>query len=336
MKSAASHTDPQYGEWALMGGPLPQLGNKIWGWVRVGILAALLPLSIPYFLLDSVLMALRVIYTSVRKSASRYGSDSAWNIDLVSGLIVVPLLGLFATVGTSLGFYLLSISDPGKRGAGNIGWSVIEFAVILPFALIVQFAIFTVGHKTGSGVLVFEPDAPPKAALKKIYSFQGGKISYVLPGRVRVGATYALIDIASKVSVPYKAPGFMQCLRGIWSSKIDRKQVSLVFFGGCAWCIVPLFLLNSGWHWWPFVSAVLAAFVFIVLSSILRVKSYYYDYLRWGMRANVMRQRLLSETALRAEKVLDSPENPPTSIKSSIAGILRKTANCIDGGAGRA
>ena len=119
-----------------VGAPAPIVDGQGWPALISVALVLLFPLA-PLWCVLIIVPLGTYVFWSYRTNAHRhYGDDSAIAVDLLTTLIVIPLVGVVATVGTSWAFYILSIAAPHDRGWTNDGWTVLVCTVAVSAAFV--------------------------------------------------------------------------------------------------------------------------------------------------------------------------------------------------------
>jgi len=223
---------------------------QVWGYIRVLLLAFISPISV---IVMAPILGFGFLYTIFRKhlpTASYDGSDAAVSIELVIALIVIPILGLFGTAGTSVAFYLLAGSESHPfHSIFQYGWQFLIFTVVVTVLVISMVIRSLANHRYGSDVWHFESDVDAAQGRKRVDEIRFGSDAGVgsrrapgfLPERF-IGAALWADELASHGE---NVRGTLTFRNGWGRAAIDRKQYKILYAGSGIW--VLLWLLGI-WH----------------------------------------------------------------------------------------
>jgi len=285
-------------------------------------LVLLFPLA-PFWCVLIIVPLGAYLFWSYRTNAHRhYGDDSEIAVDLLTTVIVIPLVGVVATVGTSWAFYMLSIAAPSDRGWINDGWTVLVCTILVSGAFVFMFARAYAAHRNGSSSLYFEPDVDLASGLVELRRARSKTVKAWLPGSRAYAFSFAENQIRSTTS-PLPAMDPAEVIKAAWVQGVSRRRSILVLSSAFIWSVaIPLATRNA---------SVLAATIGYALVTVLLLFSLTYvtaasaalDYLRLGRRALTLASRLGSVGAVVAEEpeVQTGAPDGVRSIQDRIARI---------------
>lgn len=164
------------------------------------------------------------------KNRAKWGHDSVISIEMLATLIVIPTVGLVASVGTSWAFYQFSAA-PSKPGLINDAWLTLTVTMALSFLMIVTTVRELARHQEGIEVFPFERDAKPSVALRQLRELRVRVDAAFLPGRYREASRW--IDEISADETQIDSFSRRGALRRLLRrDSVDFRQIIVVIFAG--------------------------------------------------------------------------------------------------------
>jgi hypothetical protein len=247
-----------------------------------------LPIVSPFAAALTLLLGFYVATVKLRKSYRNLGQGQPLGVELLAALVVIPVVGLVGSIGTSYSFYLWSL--PGARD-GDTAWTVMSVTVTVSLTLIIGMARVLARHQSGKDVLPFEPGTDPNQQIEALRKLRKRRPSGFLPGAARFGIERSNEALAR--SPDDKQPTLWSAMRSILSGTPDKYQVAALV--GCAAVWVAVAILSSG-RWWYVLLAVALGLASVIVAAGVGALTDYYDRLRWARReANLYRERDLEQ-----------------------------------------
>ncbi|MDQ0924566.1 sterol desaturase/sphingolipid hydroxylase (fatty acid hydroxylase superfamily) [Pseudarthrobacter sp. W1I19] len=157
--------------------------------IKRGYLSAFLtgfffPVTVFFYMMAYVINEALVHWNRRPKNKAKWGRDSVISIEMLATLIVIPTVGLVASVGTSWAFYQFAESSS-KPGLINDAWVTLTVTMIVSLLIIVSTVRELARHQEGIEVFPFERDAKPSVALRQLRDLRVRVDAAFLPGRYR-------------------------------------------------------------------------------------------------------------------------------------------------------
>jgi len=137
----------------------PRRRFRLIGWGAAAVEGLIFPLVCLYYLAPWLVCAI-VVKVNRRTGRALRGTDDALSLELIATLIVIPVVGLIATVGTSTSFYLLSAAQTSTiPGPLHLGWLLLAGTVAISAELVWLMVRVYTRHNSGQDVWFFQADA---------------------------------------------------------------------------------------------------------------------------------------------------------------------------------
>lgn len=161
------------------------------GWGAAAVEGLIFPVVCLYYL-PPLIVSYIVMKVNRRPGRALRGTDAALSLELIATLIVIPVVGLIATVGTSTSFYLLSAAQTSTiPGPLYLGWLFLAGTVVISAELVWLMVRVYTRHNSGQDVWFFQADAKPGLAIDRLLESRACRASGFLPGRFIQAAQWA-------------------------------------------------------------------------------------------------------------------------------------------------
>src|SRR5664280_545764 len=221
--------------------------RRVAGWSKIALVSIFAPVAWLYFFLFSVIapVELRIKW----RHPERFGQDEI-GLEQEEALLIIPLVGLIATLGTGQTFYDWS-QDPagqtcdfvfGCRSNGTAGTEYLLLTIMLSAGFIVWFWRMLRRHEEGVEVLPFVADVDPEKGIEELKRLRRVRRADMLPF-VRTNAAFAATAMAEEAR---RGASLRRLpVSQAWGAVLQRGHVPrlmLLALVSTAW-IVALFLL---------------------------------------------------------------------------------------------
>jgi len=307
----------------------PRPRFRLIGWGAVAVEGLIFPLVWLYYL-PPLLVCGIVVKVNRRTGRALRGTDAALSLELIGTLIVIPVVGLIATVGTSTGFYLLSVAQTSTiPGPLHLGWLVLAGTVAISAELVWLMVRVYTRHNSGQDVWVFQADAEPGWAIDRLLKSRACPASGFLPGRFIQAAQWAdnHVDTAAN---PKDHLLFKEAICLLLAHRTTRRQLLTVAFFMVLGLI--LILCNSTNHLSNIVALgafTAATFIVFPAAAAARLMVAADQQLRLKRRAQVMHCRLrpapTPTDAIAAE--LETVRHQLTALTTAVINLQAPTSH---------
>lgn len=271
------------------------------GYVTAFLTGLFFPVTALFYLLAYATNEALVHWNRRPENKARWGHDSVITIEMLATLIIIPTVGLVASIGTSWAFYQLS-ATPSKPGLLQDAWLTLAVTLIISFAIIVTTARELARHQGGIEVFPFERDAKPSVALKQLRELRIRVEAGFLPGRYREASRW--IDEIGADETRLGSFTRRDALRRLLrTDSVDFRQFIVVIFASLVSTTTAVFLtwtaLQSSegtvvqWQWTALVALTFVLFVALLSGTVAcRLLLEAYRHQRLEKRIQIMELRL--------------------------------------------
>lgn len=269
------------------------------GYITAFFTGLFFPVTALFYLLAYATNEALVHWNRRPQNKARWGHDSVISIEMLATLIIIPTVGLVASIGTSWAFHQLS-ATPSKSGLLQDAWLTLAVTLILSFVIIVTTARELARHQGGIEVFPFERDAKPSVALKQLRELRIRVEAGFLPGRYREASRW--IDEIGADETRLEAFTRRDALRRLFrTDSVDFRQLIVVIFaslvsttGFLTWtALQPSDGRVVQWQWTALVALTFALFVTLLSgTAACRLLLEAYRHQRLEKRIQIMELRL--------------------------------------------
>jgi hypothetical protein len=248
------------------------------------LLGAVMPIAWMLLPVLALWFGCYIAFVKARRSYLTYGRSGALAFETAGALILIPVVGLVSSCGTSLAFYLWS--QPGKGGSAG---GILAATIALSIGLIAGMARTLARHKSGRDVMPFEPGVNPEEAIDAVRKLRCTRPWGFLPGAVG----FAVERSNQAVAHPAQArqPTFVDAIRSILSNGTDQWQLVMIASVSLAWVVQSI---ARGQDWWWLLLSVAGSFASLIVTIALWALTHYYEQLRYARRESVLHQERIS------------------------------------------
>jgi uncharacterized membrane protein len=216
------------------------------GYITAISTGLLFPVTTPFYLVAYATNEALVHWNRRPKNKAKWGHDSIIGIEMLATLIIIPTVGLVASIGTSWAFYQLS-ATPSQPGHLHDAWLTLAATLILSFVLIVMAVRELARHQSGIEVFPFERDAKPSVALKQLRELRSRAEAGFLPGRYREASRW-IDEICADENRIESFTRRVALRRLLRTNSVDIRQFIAVIVSGFISMTAAIFLIWSALH----------------------------------------------------------------------------------------
>jgi hypothetical protein len=167
----------------------PMGWRRVAGWSEITLVSIFAPLAwfFIFLLLVNAFVELRIKW----RHPERFGQDEI-SLEQAGVLLIIPLVSLIATFGTSWAFYVWSQDHNGKAGA-----EIFLFTLIYSVGLIILFGWKLTRQKQGVEIWPFGADVDPEKGIEELKRLRRVRHANMLPF-IRANAAFAATAMAEE------------------------------------------------------------------------------------------------------------------------------------------
>ncbi len=251
-----------------------------WGIILTLLSACTLPVLWLLLLAPAILGLIIVRRAKAKWTGRTLAEQRTLGLEALAALIVIPLTGTAATIGSGAAFYLFSHHGATSHRAA---WELLISAGGLALVLPVEVVVLVYRHRTGIDPLPFEPDVDPRRGIDACRMGRTKRPRGFLPATVAFGIIRAEEKLMSDDSA--NAPTKATALRYVMAANRDICQLAALELAAGAWTVAAVV---KGWEWWLMAIFVVASIFMLLLGAGVNSLSEFYERLRFGLRERAL------------------------------------------------
>lgn len=271
------------------------------GYITAVSIGLFFPVTAVFYLLAYAINEALLHWNRRPENRARWGRDSVIGIEMLATLIIIPTVGLVASIGTSWAFYQLS-AVPSNPGLLHDAWLTLAVTLVLSFLIIVMTVRELARHQGGIEVFPFERDAKPSVALRQLRELRIRVEAGFLPGRYREASRW-IDEIGADETRIESFTRRVALRRLLRTDSVDFRQFVVVIFAGLVTTTTALVLTWSAlqplggmvvqWQLTALIAMTFALFVTLLSDTIAcRLLLETYRHQRLEKRIMIMELRL--------------------------------------------
>ncbi len=294
------------------------------GLLATGLFGFFFPLSFVILLPNALITVVLYRLGAYSRKPREYGRDATLSWEKLTSLVVIPVVGLVATFGTGLGFYLLT-DQQGRHTYFALLTLILTAEVSVELVILAVHDLFA--HHKRTDVLPFEADVIPQDGIDKLVELRAMPGSGFLPGIWRAALCQANNDLlrSTEENETSALPALLTAIRSDrrWQSRFVLLSAAVWLVAGIV-CTVTFHRLDRGLGL-LLLGMIILATVNLLLSltiSAIQLRTSYHRYLRQGRRIQVLevrRDKAEEEAADRSRRAMSTgPTEPMPSVRVNL------------------